>query len=29
LITVYMEELRIDVAAGGGLHLQGRLATAD
>ena len=29
LITVYMEELRIDVAAGGGLHRQGRLATAD
>ncbi len=29
LLTVYMEELRIDVAAGGGLHLRGRLVDGD
>ena len=27
LISVYMEELRVDVATGGGLHLHGRLST--
>ena len=26
LLTVYMEDLSIDVAAGGGLHLKGKLA---
>ncbi|MGE3175666.1 MAG: ATP-binding protein [Planctomycetota bacterium] len=26
LIAIHMEELRVDVAAGGGLHLHGRLA---
>ncbi len=26
LISIYMEEVRVDVAAGGGLHLYGRLA---
>jgi anti-sigma regulatory factor (Ser/Thr protein kinase) len=26
LIAIYMEELRVDVAPGGGLHLHGRLA---
>jgi len=26
LISIYMEELRVDVAIGGGLHLHGRLA---
>lgn len=29
LLTVYLEELQIDVAAGGGLHLRGRLADGD
>ena len=28
LISIYMEELRVDVAPGGGLQLQGRLAPA-
>lgn len=26
LVAIYMEELRVDVAQGGGLHLRGRLA---
>lgn len=26
LIAIYMDEVRVDVAAGGGLHLHGRLA---
>jgi anti-sigma regulatory factor (Ser/Thr protein kinase) len=26
LVAIYMEEVRVDVAAGGGLHLHGRLA---
>lgn len=28
LIAVYMEELRVDVAVGGGLHLRGRLTAS-
>ncbi len=27
LIAIYMDEVRVDVAAGGGLHLYGRLAS--
>jgi len=28
LIAIYMDEVRVDVAVGGGLHLHGRLAPA-
>jgi anti-sigma regulatory factor (Ser/Thr protein kinase) len=29
LIAIYMEELRVDIAPGGGLHLHGRLAASE
>lgn len=29
LIAIYLDEVRVDAAAGGGLHLRGRLAPSD